>query len=167
MACFSQTIKRRRCLNHADNFCYICGKYTITTQRKNITPKVKLAYHLYFGCKVGDQDKEWAPHICCVSCTSGLTQWLNNKRSSMPFAVPMVWREQKDHSSDCYFCMTDIKGYTGKNKKLILYPDVPSAIKPVPHDEFLPIPNPPADPDSLQQSSDDAKTDSSSSLHKF
>ena len=82
----------------------------------------------------------------------------------MPFATPMVWREQKDHSSDCYFCMTDIKGYTSKNKKLIMYPDVPSAMKPVPHDEFLPVPNPPADPDILQQSSDDASTDSSSLL---
>ena len=80
-----------------------------------------------------------------------LSRWNNASRSL-------------DHSSDCYFCMTDIKGYTGKNKKLILYPDVPSAIKPVPHDEFLPIPKPPADPDSLQQSSDDAKTDLSSSL---
>jgi hypothetical protein len=60
--------------------------------------------------------------------------------------------------------MTDIKGYTSKNKKLIMYPDVPSAMKPVPHDEFLPVPNPPADPDILQQSSDDASTDSSSLL---
>jgi hypothetical protein len=28
----------------------------------------------------------------------------------MPFSVPIVWREQKDHSSDCHFCFTNITG---------------------------------------------------------
>jgi hypothetical protein len=28
----------------------------------------------------------------------------------MPFSVPRVWREQKDHSSNCHFCFTNITG---------------------------------------------------------
>ena len=63
---------RRCCINHPDNFCYICGKYTTHDQRKNLASKVKTAYKYYFGCKVGDQDKSWAPHICLTVCNSGL-----------------------------------------------------------------------------------------------
>lgn len=57
----------------------------------------------------------------------------------------MVWREQKDHVTDCYFCLTKTSGYTSKTKKLIKYPSLPSAIRPVPHDDSLPVPQPPAD----------------------
>jgi len=27
----------------------------------------------------------------------------------MPFAAPMVWREQSEHVTGCYFCMTKIR----------------------------------------------------------
>ena len=60
----------------------------------------------------------------------------------MPFAVPMVWREQSDHVTDCYFCMTNIKGFSRKNKSKISYPVCRSDIKPVPHDPDLPVPQP-------------------------
>ena len=73
-----------------------------------------MAYKLDFGCKVGDQDKNWAPHICCTACNTELTEWLSDKRNAMPFAVPMVWREPTNHESDCDFCMTKIKGITKK-----------------------------------------------------
>ena len=60
----------------------------------------------------------------------------------MPFAVPMVWREQSDHVTDCYFCMTNIKGFSRKSKSKISYPVCRSAIKPVSHDPDLPVPKP-------------------------
>jgi hypothetical protein len=63
----------------------------------------------------------------------------------MPFAVPMVWREQKDHHSDCYFCLTKISGVSFKQRKSIEYPNLPSAMRPVPHGDNLPVPKPPAD----------------------
>jgi len=55
-----------------------------------------------------------------------------------PFAVPMT-REPSNHSSDCYFCLTHpvASGMNGK-KQRIDYPNIPSAIKPVPHGEDLP-----------------------------
>lgn len=138
------TMERRKCVNEPDNFCYVCGKYTTTDQRKKLTKRVQLAYKYYFDCQVGDQDKSWAPHVCCTVCYSALTQWLNGKRKGLAFCVPMVWREQKNHHSDCYFCMTKVAGYSKKNKSQIVYPDCESALKPVPHDVENPVPIPPA-----------------------
>lgn len=120
-----------------------------------MTKRLKIAYKYYFGCQIGDGDKSWAPHACCTVCYSGLTQWLNGKRLSMPFAVPMVWREPKNHHSDCYFCMTKIAGFSKKNKSQIVYPDCESALKPVPHNEENPVPIPPGLPTIENDSADD------------
>ena len=48
----------RECKNSPDIFYYICGRLTTTDQRTAITNFVKSAYFAYFGCKLGDQDKE-------------------------------------------------------------------------------------------------------------
>jgi hypothetical protein len=61
----------------------------------------------------------------------------------MPFAVPMVWREPHDHVTDCYFCLTNVSGFSAQNKKSIQYPNLPSAIRPVPHGDDLLVPQPP------------------------
>ena len=74
-----------------------------------------------------------------------LSAWTNGKRKAMPFSVRMVWREPKNHFNDCYFCMTNIVGFTKKNKSKITYPNCESARKPVPQDEANPPPVPPAD----------------------
>ena len=60
----------RNCVDSADNVCYICGEVTFERQRKAITAIVKKAYNLYFGCKIGDQDKSWAPNIWCRKCAT-------------------------------------------------------------------------------------------------
>ena len=135
---------RRKCKNNPNSFCYICGKYTPSTHRRNISSKVKIAYKCYFGCAVGDQDKLWAPHICCNARKTQLLRWINKKQMKMPFAVPMIWREQTDHATDCYFCLTNIKGFSRKNKSKIVYPNCNSALKPVPHGNHLPVPSPPS-----------------------
>ena len=57
----------------------------------------------------------------------------------------MVWREQSDHVTDCYFCMTAIRGFSRKNKSKISYPVCKSAIKPVSHSPDLPVPQPPTE----------------------
>ena len=95
----------RNSVNSADNVYYICGEVTFARKRKAITAIVKKAFHLYFGCKIGDQDKFWASHICCRKCATYLSQLLNGKRCAMPFAVLMGWREPSNHTTDCYFCM--------------------------------------------------------------
>ncbi|UYV63640.1 hypothetical protein LAZ67_2005138 [Cordylochernes scorpioides] len=60
----------------------------------------------------------------------------------MPFAVPMIWKEPKDHSSCCLFCLTKTIGITSKSRHTVEYPDLPSAMRPVPHSDILPVPQP-------------------------
>jgi hypothetical protein len=45
----------------------------IKSQRLYFIPLIKKCYELYFGCKVGDKDKSWAPDICHVTCVRLLT----------------------------------------------------------------------------------------------
>ena len=61
---FRMVSNRRVCVNHQDNFSYICGQYTHKQQCKNITKSIQLAYKYYFDNKLGDQ--EWPPHVCCA-----------------------------------------------------------------------------------------------------
>ncbi|XP_076033585.1 uncharacterized protein LOC143020748 [Oratosquilla oratoria] len=149
----------RECKNSPDKFCYICGSVTLRQYKRQLTQRVKKLYELYFGCKVGDQDKSWAPHICCVRCTSSLSAWVKGKGTGLMFGVPMVWREPKDHSTDCYFCLTDIKGRNRKGKKSIVYPDLQSAIRPVLHSSDIPVPQPPSElPSDDTSNSDDSES---------
>ena len=57
----------------------------------------------------------------------------------------MVWREQKDHFTDCYFCMIKISGFSKKTKSKIKYPDCSSAIKLMPYNTEHPVPEFPAE----------------------
>ena len=117
----------------------MCGDLTFKSQRQNFTPLIKKCYELYFGCKLGDQDKSCAPHICCVTSVRLLTGWKSGSYR-MPFTIPLVWREPTDLSSDCYFCFTNITVITSKNKHTVKYPDLPSTVRPVTHIEELPVP---------------------------
>ena len=121
---------KRGCVKHPDNFCYACDDYAPLAHRLMLNSRIRHAYKHHFGCQVGDQDKKYAPHICCNRCRTSLLVWLDGKRKQMPFAVPMVWREQSDHVIDCYFCMTSIKGFSRKNSTKIFYPVCRLAIKP-------------------------------------
>ena len=68
------------------------------------------------------------PPYICRNCYVSLARWLDRKLKSMPFAVPMVWREPTNHFSDC---LTKVSGHSKKSK--IIYPDCPSALRPVAH----------------------------------
>ena len=113
---------RRKCINSLDAFCYICGEVRFKSRRRPFTLLVKKCYEYYFGCKVGDQDKSWFPHFCCVTCARLLAVRVNGSRC-MPFAIPAVWRETTDHVSDCYLCLTSITGVTAKSKHTVQYPN--------------------------------------------
>ena len=63
----------------------------------------------------------------------------------MPFAIPMIWREPKDHFQDCYFCLVNAKGFSSKHRKKITYLNIDSALRPVSHDSAMPALLPPED----------------------
>ncbi|ESO04311.1 hypothetical protein HELRODRAFT_172670 [Helobdella robusta] len=132
--------KRRSCKNKPDVFCYICGEYTLVHNRNQVTCFIKRAYHAYFGIKLGDQDKDWAPHMVCKACTVYLHQWTKGKKTCLKFGIPMVWREQRNHDTDCYFCSIDLTGINRKNRSSLEYPDLQSARRPVAHCDDIPVP---------------------------
>ena len=151
----SSTLKCRGCLNKANSFCYVCGDFTTGAQRRTITSLLRTAYFHYFDCKIGDQDKSWAPYICCKPCCNGLTAWFNGKKAACNLAVPMVWREPRNHTDDCYFCLTNITGFNASSRKKIKYPNLRSAMRPVPHSDDLPVPTPPVNKDLLSSSDEE------------
>ena len=133
----------RGCVNSPDSCCFICGEYTLKNRQRKISAFIKKVYFAFFGLKLGDQDKPWAPHKVCKTCEEDLRLWMKGKKQAFRFGIPMMWREQRDHSSDCYFCFCNVKGYNLKNKKVISYPNLPSAIRPMPHSNEAPVPEPP------------------------
>jgi hypothetical protein len=64
---------------------------------------------------------------------------------AMPFAVPMAWREPANYSSSCYLCLTPpvASGMNRKRKQSTDYPNIHTAVRPVPHGEDLTVPQPP------------------------
>ena len=107
----------RQCKNDPNKFCYICGELTFGKENRSITSHIKRLYKAYFHCDIGDQEKTWALDVCCLTCVKTLSVWYANKNLHMKFGVPMIWREQKDHSNDCYFCQQDYMSCTTAKKK--------------------------------------------------
>lgn len=149
----------RGCVNSPNNFCYICGEFVVKKQQRSITQFVKNVYYAYFGVKLGDQDKTWAPHTVCSTCVEELRKWTKGKMKSFRFGVPMIWREPQNHSDDCYFCSCNVKGFNLKNKKEIVYPNCNSAIRPVPHSPGVPVPPVPEKIEDILNSSETESQD--------
>jgi hypothetical protein len=138
----------RVCKHSDDCFCYVCGYYIGPKQRKDrILQNTRFysAYEAYFGIPIKHQDKAWVPHFSCGSCHSTLQVWFRGVNRCMPFSIPRIWQEPKNHHDDCYFCVTDVSKIGRQvDRKSITYPDIPSSIAPVPHSPNLPVPHPPS-----------------------
>ena len=116
----------RCCKNSPDAFCYICGKLTYSSERKEISYFIKRAYLAYFGIPLGDQDKPWAPHVICCICYSLLHAWTNKKPNRhLRFRIPMLWCKWSNHNTDCYFSLVETKGFSKKNRHKIKYQSLP------------------------------------------
>lgn len=135
-------MSRKRCLNDPNHFCYICGEFVFKDQRMPITPLIKQRYYDYFKMKISDQDKPFASHNICKKCSSNLSMWSGRRLKKMPFSTSMAWREQRNHTDDCYFYQTKTGGFKKKTLKYIEYPNLVYAIRPAAYeeDEEPPIP---------------------------
>ena len=124
-----------KCKNNPD--CYICGNVVLPNRQAKITDFVKKAYCNYQCIMINHSLPTFV-----VKCVENLRDWRKGKRKSMPFAIPMVWWEGKNHIMHCYLCMINLKGINRKNKHHVQYPDVPSAIRSIPHGSDLPVEQP-------------------------
>jgi hypothetical protein len=57
----------------------------------------------------------------------------------MPFAVLMTWRETTNHVHDCYLCCDSVSDFLAINKPKLVYPNLNSAMRPILHDDNLPV----------------------------
>ena len=69
----------------------------------------------------------------------------------------------KDHIQDCCFCLVNVKRFSRKHRMKILYPNLDSARRPVPHDASMPAPLPPKNgldtlADEVEEDSDEGST---------
>lgn len=59
-----------------------------------------------------------------------LTRWEKaKKRENLKFTFPMIWTSPTS-SQNCYFCITEITGFSSSNRSQIQYANVSSAVKP-------------------------------------
>lgn len=129
-----------RCKNSTNTFCYVCGQFCPFSQRKPISENIKLWYSAYFGQPIQNLDEEWVPHIACKSCEVNLCTWWKGNRNCLPFGKAMIWKKPTNHHDDCYFCCTNVFGFSAKTKHKIVYPTCSSAIRPILHGDDCPIP---------------------------
>ena len=129
----------RWCVNNPGAFSYNWRYSTLIRQRRNITSFVKRAYKVCFGLTLGNQDKKFAPRTVRHNCEEMLRDWTKRKRKGLPFGIPIIWRELKDHTTDCYFVWSVQRVLARKNRYKITYPRIQSAIRPSLHSDELPV----------------------------
>lgn len=109
---------RRKCLNIPDSFCYICGSFTIPSQRANINAFVKQAYFAFF--KVNSVIKtSYGPLTKCASSVSRVYGCGQKEREKLAFGIPWFRESKKINCTDCYFCLVKTSRFNKKNKSKI------------------------------------------------
>lgn len=138
-----------------NNYCYVCGKYTVPQLQNSLSEKIEHYYCFYFSKVV--LRRTWSPNICCRKCYAGLSDWSTGKVKSMPFGVPMQWLNPGPlHDQyNCYVCANDARGQNRHRLKKFCYQSVQSATLPKPHSEDVPVPKRPS-PEDANQNTDTA-----------
>lgn len=119
------------CVNR-NNFCFVCGMYSPSKNRRNITRTIVIAYEAYFA--VAYVPNLWyVPEVVCDYCYRGLSEWLSCKSNRHPikYVQPFIWLPRNEHSADaCYFCLSYPRtvGFKYSIRDKIQYADVDSTI---------------------------------------
>jgi len=115
---------RTPCSDKIDKFCYVCGTFKTSHFRRTINDWTKDEYLECYNTPIKNLDKVWVPRSICNACRINFIKWKEIKTDVI--IQPAVWREPKNHHSDCYFCACHVTGYNNKNKRNIVYPTVES-----------------------------------------
>jgi hypothetical protein len=120
-----------KCKTSPSSFCYICANFTFLSSRKKITPEIREIYKECFKMPLCDDQQEWAPSTVCSKCVSTLKRWKAGD-ALLHFEVPAIWRMPSMHPENCYFCMTETRGFNKTNSSNIKYPVLEACVKPQP-----------------------------------
>lgn len=71
--------------NNSGSFCFVCGHFTLTLQRPNITEFVERDYLAFFGIKMEDEDKYCSPQKPCTICIERLQDWTKFSDSKIEY----------------------------------------------------------------------------------
>jgi len=115
-----------------DTFCYVCGVYQPLNSRKKISKAVIDAYRYCFASDILNLDKNWVPHTICGTCYNMLIKCHNNKDlSNLKYSAPFKW-DMPESREDCFFCLTDTRGFNARNRIKIKYVYTSKVIPAVP-----------------------------------
>jgi hypothetical protein len=101
----------RHCICKSNTFCYTCGHFTPKFKKRTTMAVINKACQLYDENPV---IRTGHSRICCSRGVMNRRACLLNRTQP---AVPVVWRETRDHTSDCYFCLT-LKTHTLSNTQM-------------------------------------------------
>ena len=73
-------------------------------------------------------------------CRKTMPMDKGNKDTTIIWHSYGVWWKQKNHVDDCYYCLTKTSGYSKKTRQKLSYPNLDSAIRPVPYSHEIPVP---------------------------
>ncbi|GBM86335.1 hypothetical protein AVEN_110589-1 [Araneus ventricosus] len=107
-------------------------------------------------------------------CEEDLRLCFKGKKNSFRFGIPMMWLEQQNHTTDCYFCLEDVRGFNTKDKNIknIFYPNLSLAIRTMHHTSEIQLSHPSSSFDDIRSDSEDGDTlshqdESSSDLYLY
>ena len=135
----------RNCVNNPDYFCCICGEVTFSTRKCPLTPMVKKLMNAISVAKSETRTKNgllvYVVSLVLQLCLNGLITRAFN--AFCPSHDMEGTNGPFDRLLFLYTSATSPRNYKEKKKRTVNYPNISSAIRPVPHTEDLPVPIPP------------------------
>ncbi len=135
-SCFKMSkLQRHECVNNPNVFLLHLWPLYKRKTKGMLIPFITKIYKAYFGIKLGDQDKFGLLALC--------VQHVLNKWSWC--LLPFPWcrgnpRTMRMNATSAWWKWWD---YLRRIRRRWFTPNLPSAIRPAPHDETLPVPDPP------------------------
>ena len=98
---------------------------------------MKKEYRDYFGVKLGDRGKPFAPLVCCKWYVENQNDWRNSQRKFCHLIFQWSWDKE-----NIALRTLNLKKINRKNKYHVQYSGAPFAMRPIPHKSDLPVHEP-------------------------